>query len=1316
MQPIITVLATFHREGSIAYAAMRSVILAMEQAALHGVQCRIMVVIDRGDDSTRQWVYRFEEHLDDLFEVDFGNVSSARNHGISHITTKYLATLDGDDIFDRDWLWKGVQYLEEIGEDNVVGHTQMRPSFGSEMHGRLHISTGSHLFHPLNLIASWHYAADMIVPTQLYKALPLQESHLQDGLGAEDWLWTCESIVEGVRHIVVPETTCFYRRQADHISLGSIPGTTYPRTRLLDKHRLAGFRDIYPSTGTEFAECMQSPVGALEQWDKVPQWAKSAVRRACELDLSIYDLHKEIDNISFETPLFFPAVGHLYRRLMTQLLDDRSTVVFFSGPLCSQNLSLIDGFLLAYRQCRTEPLNVLVVTLAKYHHSIGNSPCSDNAERSLPEMPFLNLQHIDLGGNTAFNILWEHQQQDLIVRFLMQAAPELVVNIDSNWFDNTVAGFGRAIRSEVKKLVRICPGRDLAEEDKHLLENWRNLIRAKCNYSIALCQNNAIADALNAAFFGTETTFTACGGSREPGKNLLFGEKLIDLLYQSPSAAADDSITEPPENGAPTALTDELAADDIDITCILSVRDEGHGLNQILRAAAAMARDAADHGLNTEYFIVTSGNCPRTRRILKALDNYLPSARLIEPEFDNEAEAYNNGIAAARGRFIAIVPGAEMISPQWLTKAVQHAEAQGPDSIIHPHAFVEVSDNLEITYLPDMDNTGTNLEDLAFNNIWPGPVLAQTRLFQRIAYLPSTAVSGYGHIMWHWNCETVMAGCRHLSIQTTAAYRRSKTLNGGSEVSFGTIQKTTLAPSKFFTQHAWLQQPGKQARADGSNLFQAGLALGWIQSAINSAKSICTTFCIMLVKIGPFKTFAKRCIPTGWDEEAYLAAYPDVSQAIATGGFLSGFEHYWVHGRKQGRKDCHTLVLSDWLTQDTNLFSSFDPALRAASHQSRATHALKPTLAGHIYRSCWKIVSAAQPTHIILTAALRPGGAELSNFKIIESALANSHHRVMVITTDDDDNRWQKRLPEGCTWLPFHALAINSSMEEKTEVLTRLLLNSGVRCLHVSHSWLGWKVLIDHTPAIADRMRIFVSVFSLPGPEIDGDPGYARFLTPLVPYLTGLFTDNQQAANAFESVCGVPKNIISVLRHSVTARHRFSGPSKENKIVLWAGRIDVHKRPELLMQIAGLLPAVKFHVYGTSVLDDGGHLKRLLTIPNIEYQGSFAGFDTIRTAAYGLFLYTATWDGLPNVLLEAMKSGLLVIAPDVGGIAEVVNDDTGILIKEHNDPAAYANAIEQAFENTTKFHKIAATGSKRISDGFTDTAFVESMKKVKGYL
>ena len=78
-----------------------------------------------------------------------------------------------------------------------------------------------------------------------------------------------------------------------------------------------------------------------------------------------------------------------------------------------------------------------------------------------------------------------------------------------------------------------------------------------------------------------------------------------------------------------------------------------------------------------------------------------------------------------------------------------------------------------------------------------------------------------------------------------------------------------------------------------------------------------------------------------------------------------------------------------------------------------------------------------------------------------------------------------------------------------------------------------------------------------------------------------------------------------------------------------------------------MMPALRFCAYGTS--DQESDWPALFAdTPGLEYLGPFQEFAALQPDGYDALLYTSAFDGLPNVILEAMGWGLPVIAPDVG--------------------------------------------------------------------
>lgn len=58
-----------------------------------------------------------------------------------------------------------------------------------------------------------------------------------------------------------------------------------------------------------------------------------------------------------------------------------------------------------------------------------------------------------------------------------------------------------------------------------------------------------------------------------------------------------------------------------------------------------------------------------------------------------------------------------------------------------------------------------------------------------------------------------------------------------------------------------------------------------------------------------------------------------------------------------------------------------------------------------------------------------------------------------------------------------------------------------------------------------------------------------------------------------------------------------------------------------------------------------------------------------------LFINYSTSEGAPVSIMEAMSCGLPVVAPDIGGIPELVNEETGLLFKADTAPQALAEII-----------------------------------------
>lgn len=95
-----------------------------------------------------------------------------------------------------------------------------------------------------------------------------------------------------------------------------------------------------------------------------------------------------------------------------------------------------------------------------------------------------------------------------------------------------------------------------------------------------------------------------------------------------------------------------------------------------------------------------------------------------------------------------------------------------------------------------------------------------------------------------------------------------------------------------------------------------------------------------------------------------------------------------------------------------------------------------------------------------------------------------------------------------------------------------------------------------------------------------------------------------------------------------------------------------------------------------------------------------------------VFVLTSRWEGLPRSIIEAMRAGLPVIASDVGGVSELVEDGvTGYLISR-DDSDTLKSKLETLIDNPQLRLQMGMAGYQRFIDQFTFERMLKETVKV----
>jgi glycosyltransferase involved in cell wall biosynthesis len=136
------------------------------------------------------------------------------------------------------------------------------------------------------------------------------------------------------------------------------------------------------------------------------------------------------------------------------------------------------------------------------------------------------------------------------------------------------------------------------------------------------------------------------------------------------------------------------------------------------------------------------------------------------------------------------------------------------------------------------------------------------------------------------------------------------------------------------------------------------------------------------------------------------------------------------------------------------------------------------------------------------------------------------------------------------------------------------------------------------------------------------------------------------------------------------------------------------------------------------VVGDGpakGDLEQLARDSGVADRIRFAGFQTNAGpwfSACDAFVLPSLTEGTPMALLEALAHKLPVVATRVGGVPDVITDQSNGLLVDSGDVAGLADAMRQLSENAARREALAAAGLAMVRARFGVQTWVRQTAEV----
>lgn len=179
---------------------------------------------------------------------------------------------------------------------------------------------------------------------------------------------------------------------------------------------------------------------------------------------------------------------------------------------------------------------------------------------------------------------------------------------------------------------------------------------------------------------------------------------------------------------------------------------------------------------------------------------------------------------------------------------------------------------------------------------------------------------------------------------------------------------------------------------------------------------------------------------------------------------------------------------------------------------------------------------------------------------------------------------------------------------------------------------------------------------------------------------------------------GVPKGKVEVIYGGVTI---VTIPEKEEafdpagRVIVFVGSLVPQKGVDTLIES---FKEIKIKDTSLVIVGDGPERKRLealaMGIKDIQFLGRREGLKSILTKSDVLVLPSRE-EGFGLVLLEAMALGTPVVATNVGGIPEIVEDGVSGILVEKDNPKQLADAVVKVLEDEELRKTIIENGREK---------------------
>ncbi|MFH1636404.1 MAG: glycosyltransferase [Chloroflexota bacterium] len=192
----------------------------------------------------------------------------------------------------------------------------------------------------------------------------------------------------------------------------------------------------------------------------------------------------------------------------------------------------------------------------------------------------------------------------------------------------------------------------------------------------------------------------------------------------------------------------------------------------------------------------------------------------------------------------------------------------------------------------------------------------------------------------------------------------------------------------------------------------------------------------------------------------------------------------------------------------------------------------------------------------------------------------------------------------------------------------------------------------------------------------------------------------------------IKKYAISIEVESL--RHELGIPAN-SLVVGGVGRLTYQKGFDILIQAFALLSEIDCYLLIIGEGEEKENLRLLSQDLKVEDRVILTDFRTdIPEMLHIIDFYVqpSRWEGMPNSLLEAMAAGRPIIASDIDGVRELIDNEAHGWLIPPEDPLTLRNTIQKIMANHDDAQRCAYAAKSRVAREFDGDTMVVAWEKV----